>query len=68
MRHLGDQDLENNGSNEHHIDCHTAGQDLYRSGQRFETAGLVHRLRISSDGHLGINTDFTGSQLWRVLV
>ena len=23
------------------------------------------RFRISSDGHLGINTDFTGSQLWR---
>ena len=25
----------------------------------------AERFRISSDGHLGINTDFTGSQLWR---
>ena len=29
-----------------------------------ETGGS-ERTRISSDGHLGINTDFTGSQLWR---
>ena len=27
--------------------------------------GGSERSRISSDGHLGINTDFTGSQLWR---
>jgi len=29
-----------------------------------ETGGS-ERTRISSDGHLGINTDFTGSQIWR---
>jgi len=29
-----------------------------------ETGGS-ERTRISSDGHLGTNTDFTGSQLWR---
>ena len=31
---------------------------------KFTTEG-GERSRISSDGHLGINTDFTGSQLWR---
>jgi hypothetical protein len=31
---------------------------------QFNTSGS-ERARISSDGHLGINTDFTGSQLWR---
>ena len=51
----------------------TSGGDEYRgvidynhsSNHMSFSTNAVERLRISSDGHLGINTDFTGSQLWR---
>ena len=60
-----DLDLYHNGSNGYLKN--STGQQLYRSGTHtFENAaGSTEYLRISSDGHLGINTDFTGSQLWR---